>query len=349
MPRSAPGDDAQSRARRVFGPRVTSLTVAGARIFSPIDGSDRRPLGSPSQVHGANQVARRHVRAWLCDNCRCASGVVRSRPPESPSRARSFSSRPARALGVNKTYRPERRREHLPDASPSTPERLPPTPAIVPVLNHPSDVSSAPQVACTVNRAVLCAGCDELTRHTAGGQPRVPLLSFSLADDAAVDANYHLSRHPFREDCISARRAPPETTPRRPIRAARRRLARRPRVPRSRRRNSGTVPPPPPAASFLAVDSPSASPSGRPGGATPPRGSVRAVGEPRLVERSVPSPVRGGEVGRRWSAARWRASEARIQLVQRERPHRAVHELRRFVGCRGKRRVGVGRRPRGAG
>ena len=110
-----------------------------------------------------------------------------------------FTSRPARALGVNKTYRPERRREHLPDASPSTPERLPPTPAIFPTLNHPSDVPSASQVACTVNRTVLCAGCDELTRHTAGGQPRVPLLSFSLADDAAVDANYHLSRHPFRE------------------------------------------------------------------------------------------------------------------------------------------------------
>jgi len=50
-----------------------------------------------------------------------------------------------------------------------------------------------------VNRAVLCGGCDDLTRHTAGGQPRVPLRSFSLADDAAVDANFHLSRHPFRE------------------------------------------------------------------------------------------------------------------------------------------------------
>lgn len=33
-----------------------------------------------SQVHTANQVARRHVRSWLCDTCQNGSAKVRRRP-----------------------------------------------------------------------------------------------------------------------------------------------------------------------------------------------------------------------------------------------------------------------------
>ena len=33
-----------------------------------------------SQVHTANQVARRHVRSWLCDACQNGSAKVRRRP-----------------------------------------------------------------------------------------------------------------------------------------------------------------------------------------------------------------------------------------------------------------------------
>ena len=234
-----------------------------------------------------------------------------------PRRALShFTSRPARALGVNKTYRPERRCEHLPDASPSTPERLPPTPAIVPVLNHPSDVSSAHQVACTVNRAVLCAGCDELTRHTAGGQPRVPLLSFSLADDAL--------RTP----------TPPQQTPvqrglylpavrrrrrRRAVRSERREaLARLPRSLAPGATVDGTPPPPPPS-------SRSNLPFHHQVGqvAQPPRGSVRAGG----TARGTICPGHSGEGSRRRNQRRDVGLRVRIQLVERERPHRAVQNF----------------------
>ena len=312
MPRSAPGDDAQSRARRVFRPaRHVVNRRRGAHLFP-----DRMALTADPSAPRRRCTAR--IR-WRDDTS--APGyaiIVGARPewcvpvlPSPPSRARSFTSRPARALGVNKTYRPERRREHLPDASPSTPERLPPTPAIVPVLNHPSDVSSAPQVACTVNRAVLCAGCDELTRHTAGGQPRVPLLSFSLADDAAVDANYHLSRHPFREGLYLC---PPcaagdDAAPTDPSGAEAPRAApSRPSLPPAQQWDGSAAAPPPPPPSSRSI-------------LPLLHHQVGQVAQPLPVDLSAPwgnrdswndlsrHPSGEGQVSRRWqSAARWRAS-----------------------------------------
>ena len=175
------GRFASSRDARRFG---VSASRRNRRLpFEVFLTRSRHPPSS--QVHTANQVARRHVRSWLCDTCQNGSAKVRRRPRR--ARARLSERRTDKISGFNNAWlaRPKKKARPYPfvfDAHPPARRHIP-FEYLLAITNHTRSQFSTLARRFSADRTAwfFASRATELTRSVNGRlegksvPPRAPL------------------------------------------------------------------------------------------------------------------------------------------------------------------------------